>query len=101
MAPCMIITVAKVRRYPHIPLVQRQYIRLWTEESRFESLVGCRNMNYRPVLFIIGGDNLPFKSAKQRRYLFAKHPGLAKRWARKYGAKVGGGKTKAQKRKKS
>lgn len=42
---------------------------------------------------------MPFKSAKQRRFMFAKHPKIAKRWARKYGAKVGGGKTKRQKAK--
>jgi hypothetical protein len=41
---------------------------------------------------------MPFKSGKQRRFLFAKHPKIAKRWSRKYGAKVGGGKTKQQKR---
>lgn len=40
---------------------------------------------------------MPFKSAAQRKFLFAKHPKIAKQWARKYGAKVGGGKTKAQK----
>lgn len=43
---------------------------------------------------------MPFKSAKQRRYMFAKHPKIARKWAKKYGAKVGGGKTKRQKRKK-
>lgn len=42
---------------------------------------------------------MPFKSKKQRSYLFANKPGLAKKWAKKYGAKIGGGKTKAQKRK--
>lgn len=42
---------------------------------------------------------MPFKSAKQRRYMFANHPKTARRWANKYGAKVGGGKTKRQKRK--
>lgn len=39
---------------------------------------------------------MPFKSAKQRRFLYAKHPKIAKRWAKKYGAKVGGGFTKKQ-----
>lgn len=29
----------------------------------------------------------PFRSEKQRRYLFAKFPKMAKRWAKKYGAK--------------
>lgn len=42
---------------------------------------------------------MPFKSAKQRRAMFAKNPRVAKRWAKKYGAKVGGGKTKKQKAK--
>lgn len=43
---------------------------------------------------------MPFRSAKQRRALFAnpKTRDMAKRWAHKYGAKVGGGFTKAQKR---
>ncbi len=27
----------------------------------------------------------PFKSYKQERYMFAKHPEIAKRWAKKYG----------------
>jgi hypothetical protein len=42
---------------------------------------------------------MPFKSGKQRRFMFANHPRIASRWAKKYGAKVGGGKTKAQKAK--
>lgn len=29
---------------------------------------------------------MPFKSAKQQKYMFAKHPKIAKRWADKYGA---------------
>ena len=29
----------------------------------------------------------PFRSAAQRRYMFAKHPAIAKRWA-KYGSKI-------------
>jgi len=28
---------------------------------------------------------MPFKSEAQRRYLFMKHPSIAKRWADKYG----------------
>lgn len=32
--------------------------------------------------------NMPFKSVKQRKYLFAKKPALAKKWVKKYGAKV-------------
>lgn len=30
----------------------------------------------------------PFRSAKQRRFMFAKHPKIAKRWAAKYGTKI-------------
>jgi hypothetical protein len=30
---------------------------------------------------------MPFRSAKQRRFMFAKHPVIAKRWAKKYGTK--------------
>lgn len=37
---------------------------------------------------------MPFKSAKQRRYMFAKHPKIAKRWAKKYGTKPVGNKKK-------
>jgi len=28
---------------------------------------------------------MPFKSLKQQKYLYAKHPKIAKRWAKKYG----------------
>ena len=28
---------------------------------------------------------MPFRSEKQRRYMYAKHPSIAKRWAKKYG----------------
>jgi len=31
---------------------------------------------------------MPFKSKKQRAYLYAKKPKLAKRWAKKYGTKI-------------
>ena len=31
---------------------------------------------------------MPFRSAKQRRFMYARHPALAKRWAKKYGTKV-------------
>jgi hypothetical protein len=31
---------------------------------------------------------MPYKSEKQRRYLHAKKPKLAKKWDRKYGGKV-------------
>jgi len=30
---------------------------------------------------------MPFKSKDQMRYMFAKHPKIAKRWAKKYGTK--------------
>ena len=39
---------------------------------------------------------MPFKSAKQRRYLHANHPKIAKRWEAEYGAKP-----KKKKKKKS
>ena len=41
---------------------------------------------------------MPYKSAKQRRYMHAKHPEIAARWDRKYGGKMR--KTAARKRKK-
>jgi hypothetical protein len=31
---------------------------------------------------------MPYRSAKQRAYLHAKEPALAKRWDKKYGGKV-------------
>jgi len=31
---------------------------------------------------------MPFRSAKQRKYLFANKPTLAKKWAKKYGTKI-------------
>ena len=34
----------------------------------------------------------PFRSEKQRRFLYAKKPKLAKRWAKKYGNKIKKGK---------
>lgn len=37
---------------------------------------------------------MPFKSAKQRRFMFAKHPKIAKKWAKKYGTKPRGKKRK-------
>ena len=30
---------------------------------------------------------MPFRSEKQRRYLWANHPALARRWAKKYGSR--------------
>ena len=31
---------------------------------------------------------MPFKSKKQMKYLFAKKPAIAKKWAAKYGTKI-------------
>lgn len=31
---------------------------------------------------------MPFKSEKQRRFMWKKHPKIAKRWAKKYGSKA-------------
>lgn len=31
---------------------------------------------------------MPYKSAKQRRYMHAKHPEIAARWDKKYGGKI-------------
>jgi hypothetical protein len=31
---------------------------------------------------------MPFKSTKQRRYLWAKKPELARKWTKKYGSKI-------------
>jgi hypothetical protein len=30
---------------------------------------------------------MPFRSVKQRKFMFANHPKIAKRWAKKYGTK--------------
>ena len=37
---------------------------------------------------ISGSPGLPFKSEKQRKYLFAKEPAIAKKWTKKYGSKI-------------
>jgi len=31
---------------------------------------------------------MPYRSKKQRRYMHAKHPKLAKKWDKKYGKKI-------------
>ena len=31
---------------------------------------------------------MPFKSEKQKKYMFAKLPSLAKKWVKKYGSKI-------------
>lgn len=41
---------------------------------------------------------MPYKSEKQRKFMHAKHPGIAARWDREYGGKVQ--KKKSTKRKK-
>lgn len=41
---------------------------------------------------------MPYKSTKQRAFMHAKHPKIAKKWDRE-GAKIGGGKTAKQKAK--
>jgi hypothetical protein len=33
------------------------------------------------------GEIMPFKSESQRKFLWAKHPEIAKKWAHKYGSK--------------
>ena len=42
---------------------------------------------------------MPYRSEKQRKYMHAKHPGIAARWDREYGGKVVK-KSTAKKRKK-
>ena len=39
-------------------------------------------------LKIIEETEVPFKSEKQRKYLFAKKPAIAKKWTNKYGSKI-------------
>jgi hypothetical protein len=39
---------------------------------------------------------VPFRSEKQRKYLFANEPAVAKKWSKKYGSKI----VKKKKRKK-
>lgn len=31
---------------------------------------------------------MPFKSAKQRSYMYAQHPEIARRWTKKYGSGI-------------
>jgi hypothetical protein len=42
---------------------------------------------------------MPYKSEKQRRYMHAKHPEIAKRWDKEYGSKVSSPSKKKKKRK--
>ena len=46
-------------------------------------------------LKILESLEMPFRSEKQRKYLFAKEPAIAKKWTKKYGSKI-----KPKKRKK-
>ena len=46
-------------------------------------------------LKILGSLKMPFKSEKQRRYLYKNEPAIAKKWTKKYGSKI-----KPKKRKK-
>jgi len=41
---------------------------------------------------------MPYKNAKQRAAMHIHAPKVARRWDKKYGAKIGGGKTKAQRK---
>ncbi len=41
---------------------------------------------------------MPYRSAKQRAFMHAKHPDIAKRWDREYGGKVIKKKTTAKKK---
>ena len=43
---------------------------------------------------------MPFRSEKQRRYLWMKHPKIAKDWTKTYGSKPVGKKKKTKRRKK-
>ena len=31
---------------------------------------------------------MPFRSESQRRFMWAKHPKIARRWSKKYGSKI-------------
>ena len=44
---------------------------------------------------------MPYRSAKQRRFMHAKHPDIAARWDREYGGKVVPKKSATKKRKKT
>ena len=46
-------------------------------------------------LKILESPDMPCSSEKQRKYLFAKEPAIAKKWTKKYGSKI-----KPKKRKK-
>lgn len=41
---------------------------------------------------------MSFRSEAQRRFLYAKHPAIAKRWSKKYGSKIVKSKKKKKKK---
>lgn len=43
---------------------------------------------------------MPFKSKKQRAWMYANEPAIAKRWSKKYGSKIKKGKRKTRKHRK-
>lgn len=43
---------------------------------------------------------MPYRSAKQRAFMHAKHPEIAKRWDKKYGGKIVKKKTKRKRKRK-
>lgn len=44
-------------------------------------------------------ERMPYKSAKQRRYMHAKHPTIAAKWDKKYGSKIAPKKSSKKKKK--
>ena len=40
---------------------------------------------------------MPFKSKKQRKFMWARHPEIARRWTEKYGSKIQSKKKKKKK----
>ncbi len=50
-------------------------------------------------LKILGSQEMPFRSEKQRRYLFKNEPAIAKKWTEKYGSKPIKKKKKKKKKK--
>ncbi|MFW9927759.1 MAG: hypothetical protein ACFFD1_00020 [Candidatus Thorarchaeota archaeon] len=44
---------------------------------------------------------MPFRSEKQRRYLWLKHPDIAQRWTKEYGSKPVGKKKKKRTKKRT
>jgi len=42
---------------------------------------------------------MPFRSEKQRKFMYARHPKIAKRWSTKYGSRIVKSEKKNKKRK--